>query len=281
MGLPDSSGISLQDMRKTLHALSEYLEDGQEPTEPLGSPEQRRAEIVQRLLLCKSVAAADIAALDYEIHSWWHLGLVATGAGAGAYIQRLKAHFGRKLLTLAVPDTIAAWLCAQTKSVEVEIDALARMRDTNTAVAIGEPGRDLAGWRLTHEQAKAALPIAVRRPDRIALHAEERLLAGILHNATLVESLRRAYLIPLRRQRDGGVALRQTLRTYIDLECNATSAGHALDVGRRTIRRRVCAAERLFGCSLSECLGELDVALRLAELERSGESTKARQLPDA
>ncbi len=279
MGLPDS-GISLQDIRKTLYALLEHLE-GQEPTRPLDSLEQRRADIIQRLLLGESVGAADIAALDYEVHSWWHLGLIATGTGAGAYMQRLKAHFGRKLLTLTGPGVIAAWLCAQTKGIEVEVDTLARMRDTSMSVAIGEPGRDLAGWRLTHEQAKAALQIAVRRPDRIALYAKDRLLAGILHNATLVESLRRAYLIPLRGQRDGGVALRQTLRAYIDLECNATSAAHALQVGRRAINRRVCAAERLIGCPLHECLAELDVALRLAELERGGESTKAHRLPGA
>jgi hypothetical protein len=278
MGLQDS-GISLQDIRKTLYALLEYLEDGQGSTRPLDSLEQRRAAIVQRLLVGESVGATDIAALDYEVHSWWHLGLIATGAGAGAYVQRLKAHFGRRLLVLRGPGAVAAWLCAQTKGVDVEVDTLARMRDTSTSVAIGEPGRDLAGWRLTHEQAKAALQIAIRRPDRIALYAKDRLLAGILHDATLVESLRRAYLIPLRGQRDGGVALRQTLRAYIDLECNATSAGHALQVGRRAINRRVCAAERLIGCPLHECLAELDVALRLAELERGDASREVRHLP--
>ena len=80
-------------------------------------------------------------------------------------------------------------------------------------------------------------------------------------------SIRNPDQAPLGSQRDGGVTLRRTLRTYIDLDCNATSAAEILKVGRRAVKSRVCTAEKLIGCPLHECLAELDVALRLGELD--------------
>jgi hypothetical protein len=261
------TGNSLQDIRATLEALLEQLAVDQAHGQPVDTPERRRGGVVERLLSGGPVGATDVAALGYELHGWWHLGLVATGSGAGAYVRALKAHFGGQLLAVSLGSKSAGWLRARSGAVTSEVDALLELRDAGTPVAIGEPGRDLDGWRLTHKQAADALRIAERRPSQIARYAHDRLLAGTLRDATLVESLRRAYLAPLGAQRDRGVALRQTLRAYIDLECNATSAAHALRVGRRAVKSRVSTAERLIGRSLRDCLAELDVALRLAELE--------------
>ena len=41
-----------------------------------------------------------------------------------------------------------------------------RRRDSDTRLAIGEPGQGLAGWRLTHHQARAALAVAQRDRTR-------------------------------------------------------------------------------------------------------------------
>ena len=43
--------------------------------------------------------------------------------------------------------------------------------------AIGEPGKGLDGWRLTHRQAQAAMRIALRRPQRLTRYADVALLA--------------------------------------------------------------------------------------------------------
>ncbi len=239
------------------------------------SPEQRRAEIVQKLVSGHPVEPAEMAELDYEVHSSWHLGLVATGAGANEFVRKLKAHYGRRLLVVSVDWNAWAWLGGEKRPTAADVERPSINGQVQPSVAVGEPGRGLDGLRLTHDQARAALGVALRNPERFARYADDRLLAAVLENDTLARSLRQKYLIPLRRQRDGGVMLRQTLRTYIDLEDNATSAAEVLKVGRRAVKSRVCVAERLIGCPLRECSAELDVALRLEELDRKAVTDNA------
>ena len=49
-------------------------------------------------------------------------------------------------------------------------------------MTVGEPGEGLVGWRLSHRQAKAALPIAERRGQAILRYADVALLASILRD---------------------------------------------------------------------------------------------------
>ena len=46
------------------------------------------------------------------------------------------------------------------------------------ALAIGEPGQGLAGWRFSHRQAAAALPIALHSDRTHTRYADVALLAG-------------------------------------------------------------------------------------------------------
>jgi sugar diacid utilization regulator len=181
-------------------------------------------------------------------------------------LDRLHAHFGPKVLLVRVDGALWAWLGGQNRPTEKDIErgSIGRMR---SSLGIGEPGLGLEGWRLTHDQARAALAVALRKSRGRARYADDRLLAAALDSDTLARSLRHKYLAPLCSQRDGGATLRRTLRTYIDLDCNATSAGEVLKVGRRAVKSRIRTAERLIGSSLSECLAEFDVALHLAELD--------------
>jgi hypothetical protein len=73
--------------------------------------------------------------------------------------------------------------------------------------------------------------------------------------------------VPLRGQKDGGAALRKTLRAYVDADCSASSAESTAGVGRHAVADRVRTAEQLIGQAIRACLPELDVALRLEELE--------------
>ncbi len=232
-------------------------------------PEQRRADIVRKLLSDETVNPAEMAELDYEVHTSWHLGLIATGTGVEEVLRALKAHFGRRLLPISLDGRVWAWLGGRERPVAADIERLSINRHIGLSLAIGEPGRGIDGWRLTHNQAQDALDVALRKPDKFARYADGRVLAAAVQNETLARSLRQKYLVPLRGQRDGGVTLRRTLRVYIDLECNATSAAELLKVGRRAVKNRVWTAERLIGCSLGGCLGELDAALRLDELDRA------------
>jgi hypothetical protein len=238
------------------------------------SPEQRRAEIVQKLLSGNPVESVGMAELDYEVHSSWHLGIIATGAGADEFVRTLKARFGRKLLVVIVDRNVWAWLGGEKRPTAADIERSTDSR-VRPSFAVGEPGRGLDGLRLTHDQARAALGVALYNPEKVAQYADDRLLAAVLENSTLARSLRQKYLMPLRSQRDGGATLRQTLRTYIDLEDNASSAAEVLKVGRRAVKSRVCVAEKLIGCPLRGCSAELDLALRLEELDRTAVSDDA------
>ena len=239
----------------------EYVVKG----EPVArSPEQRRAEIVRKLLAGHPVDPADMAELDYEVHSSWHLGLIASGPGADVVLGGLKARFGRRLLGVMLDGTACAWLGGPSRPTAADVEHLSVSGHSRQSVAIGEPGRGVDGWCLTHDQAQAALGIALHDSERFAPY-DDVLLAAVLQNGTAVRSLRQRYLTPLCSQKDGGRILRQTLRTYIALECNATSAGEVLKVGRRAVTSRVCKAERLIERPLRGCLAELDVALRMEE----------------
>jgi hypothetical protein len=265
-----NEGALLHDIRRTQEVLLEHLaaaierEYVQERERLVRSPEQRRAEIVQ-MMLSGAADPSDVGELDYDIHSSWHVALIATGAGASEVLDRLHAHFGLEVLLVVVDGALWAWLGGQNPTEkDIERGSIGRMR---SSLGIGEPGLGLEGWRLTHDQARAALAVALRNSRGRARYADDRLLAAALESDTLARSLRHKYLAPLCSQRDGGATLRRTLRTYIDLDCNATSAGEVLKVGRRAVKSRICTAERLIGSMLSECLAEFDVALHLAELD--------------
>jgi PucR C-terminal helix-turn-helix domain len=231
----------------------------------------RRAEIVRRLLSGEPVEPAELAELDYDIDTCWHTAVVvASGSGVEDFVQRLRRHYGCKLLCVSLNGCLCAWLGMQ--EVPADQDELSIIRPDGLPVAIGETGRGFDGWHLTHQQAKAAFTVALRRPERVTRYADNRLLAAALQNETLERSLTQKYLVPLHEQGELSEKLCRTLRTYIDAECNATSAAHALDVERHTVTNRVRAAERLIGTTLRECLPELDVALRLEELNRADAS---------
>jgi DNA-binding PucR family transcriptional regulator len=97
------------------------------------------------------------------------------------------------------------------------------------------------------------------------LAADRPLLAAALESETLQIRLR-AFLAPLVRRPDSGVALLETLRAYIDTGCNCSSAASLLNVRRQTVTSRLRLVEELLGRQIRTCLAEIDTALRLGEL---------------
>jgi sugar diacid utilization regulator len=93
------------------------------------------------------------------------------------------------------------------------------------------------------------------------------LVAGLLQDDLLGNSLRQLYLEPLESERDGGAALRQTLMSYFVADRNMSSAAAALGVNRRTVANHLQAIEQLWGRPMRECAMEAEAALRLADLD--------------
>jgi hypothetical protein len=230
------------------------------------SPEADRSELVRRLLAAEHVDSAEVRLLDYDLDAW-HLGIIATGRKAVRTLRDLGTGLGCELLLDVHGDSVWAWLGRSRPTDARDLKRVfSRAEDVDVSLALGEPGVGIDGWSLTHHQARETRGVSVYRPQKMTWYAENRLLAAGLRNDTLARSLRQRYVAPLRGEQDGGMALRRTLRAYIDAGCSATSAVHAAGVSRHTIESRVQKAERLIGRAIWMCLPELDVALRLEEL---------------
>ncbi|HEV7483062.1 MAG TPA: helix-turn-helix domain-containing protein [Solirubrobacterales bacterium] len=241
----------------------EYAREGE--THVHGS-EKRRLQLLRRLLAGELLDASDLG-YDLEGH---HLGVVALGAGAGEALRVLGERLDRQLL-LAQPDEQAswAWLGGRRPFDSDNLDLLGSFDwPPSLLLAIGEPAHGLPGWRLSHRQAVAALPIAQRGRSPFVRYADVPLLAAILQDDLLATSLRQLYLAPLQAERDGGLTAKETLRAYFAAAGNASSAAAALGVSRRTVSSRLIAIEDRFGRPLDAASAEIEAILRLDEIEQ-------------
>lgn len=230
----------------------------------LDSAEQRRAERVKRLL---DGELLDTSELEYELNGH-HLGAIASGPEAAEASRELaKALDCRLLLVRRGEGTVWAWLGGRCAFDPAELErVVSETWPGQTSLAIGEPGEGLAGWRLTHRQACAALPIALYGRGPFVRYADVALLASILQDDLLATSLRELYLAPLEHERDGGEALRRTLRSYFAADRNVSSTAAALGVNRQTVVNRLRAIEERFDRPLRSCAAEVETALSLQEL---------------
>jgi PucR C-terminal helix-turn-helix domain/GGDEF-like domain len=263
-------GAALKSLLRTQAALldrlvaavsSEYVREAESR---LRSSEERRAERVRRLLAGELLDASE---LDYDL-SAHHIGLIAAGKGAEEAIHDIASSFDRRLLLVRhSEETIWAWLGGRRRLDPSELDRLsARAWPAQVRLAIGEASRGLPGWRLTHQQALAALPVAVRGPKSLVRYADVALQASMLRDDLLTASLHQLYLVPLSGERDGGADLRETLRAYLAAERNVSSTAAALGVSRRTVGNRLRAVEDRIGRPLGTVLTDIEAALRLDEL---------------
>jgi len=229
----------------------------------LRSRENRRAECARRLL---SGELMDAAELGYELDAW-HLGAVAKGAGAREALRSLAAEADARLLAVDGDEgAVWAWLGAGRPLDPAGLDAEVRGEPN---VALGEPGYGIEGWRLTHRQAAAALPLLLRSSRLRGRYVDLALLAAVAKDDVLIASLHELYLRPLAEERDGGATLRLTLRSYFAAERNVSSTAVALGVSRKTVTARLRAVERRLGRIAGPRASALEVALALEEVSIS------------
>ncbi|MEE6165866.1 MULTISPECIES: PucR family transcriptional regulator [unclassified Mycolicibacterium] len=167
-------------------------------------------------------------------------------------------------------SSIAAWISTTTEVPTGVLDQV-RFRSAlapGVRVAIGEPGRGLAGFRESHSEALDAERMArllcrdegtITRFNDIALHS----LA-----TTDLERARRFVqreLGPLTAADETTRRLTTTLRTYLDESGNRGRTARRLHVHENTVAYRLHRAEALLGRSLDTRTLELRLALVLAE----------------
>jgi hypothetical protein len=225
------------------------------------SPERRRAELALRLLAGRY---ADTADLGYELDAW-HIGVIATGKKARGAVRDLATALDRELLLVSRAEgTVWGWMGGQRRLAGSEVERrLPPTWPAEVSMAIGEPGRGVEGWRLTHGQAQAALRVLLRRPQVLTRYVDVALLAAALDDEILARSLLEIYVSPMGT---GSADLRATLHAYFAADRSTSSAARALGVVRQTVENRLHTAEQAIGRPLHTCLSDLDVALRLDEL---------------
>lgn len=247
---------------------AEYSQEAE--NRPMSS-ERRRAAQVRRLLAGELIDTTDF---DYPFdRDCTHLGLVATGPDVRQALLDLAGALDRRLLVVQSGEVVWAWLGSRW-----ELDSwqslqrhLAASWPSSLSLAIGEPGKGVYGWRLTHRQAAVTLPIALRGSSSVVRYAHVALLASAASDDLLAPSLRQLYLDPLSEERDGGKLARETLQAYFAADRHASSAAAALGVNRNTVTSRLRAIERRLGHSLGPHLAELEVALKLERLTEESE----------
>jgi sugar diacid utilization regulator len=261
-----------RDMRKTQEALFARLTDAAAKEHRMAlslafdSPERRRAKVVRALLERKST---DRHSLGYKLDGMWHLAIIAIGPAARDALEKLHMRVGCELV--CVPGHTGghwAWLGSTSRERLAETARLSSDIPAGVAAAIGEPREGLAGWRQTHEEAKAALPLALASPRGITRCADVLLEAALLKNRQLMRLLREVYLAPLDDlMRDNAGVIHETLRAYFASGHNIKVTATRLEVDRRTVWYRLDKVAKRLGGPPEIHRAELEVALRLAALD--------------
>jgi hypothetical protein len=227
----------------------------------LPSSEDRRLERIRRLLAGDLV---DPAGLDYPLEGS-HLAVIVSGAEPQAGAATLAARLDRRLLIgEGSIGRCAAWLggsrALDAEQLEAALEAAAV---GGHRLSLGEPGVGLAGWRRTRRQAEAAYLVAERSGAMLTRYGEVALVAAALRDPDLNHFLIETYLEPLGDDRS---ELIRTITTFIELNGNASSAAAALGVTRQTVAGRMRLVEERLQRPLGSCVGDIQTALRLAEL---------------
>jgi PucR C-terminal helix-turn-helix domain len=246
------------------------------------SREQRLLERVRMLLAGEELEEGGTAPgavdpdLDYDLGGE-HLGVIAWGAAREQALCDLARVLHGRLLCVPASEGVAwAWLAVGCSFTMADLERVAGggVRKEEAQLAVGEPARGLAGWRLTHRQAQAAMAVAARRPRALTRYGDVALLATALKDDALSRTLIDVYIAPLIDARGSGGVLLQSLRAYLLAERSVSSAAAALGVARKTVEKRLRSIEERLGRTLHPCPPELEVALLLHELSSTPKSSE-------
>jgi DNA-binding PucR family transcriptional regulator len=246
----------------------EYTRESKERPD---SAAARNARRLRRLLAGELLDTSEIA-YEFDVS---HVGMVGVGSGVLSWIREFAKAQDRRLLVMpGGEDMVCAWLGGRRRLPLDEALAVAEHLPPEDALAFGEPAEGLVGWRLTHSQAMAALPVARRGLRKTVRYADVALVASMLRDELLCTSLRKMYLAPLSEERDGGAVLWETLSAYFAAGRNISSAAAALGVSRRTVANRLRTIEARLDRPIDAAMPDLEAALRLRTLDVTPTTTR-------
>ena len=242
------------------------------------SREQRRTEIVRRLLATEPVDSGELSELDYQLDVW-HVALIATGARAKEAMRSLASELGRQVLAIQHNKaTTWTWLGGPDRPAFGDIERAYSRLAIDATIAVGEPGKGLEGWRMSHHEAQGALLVANERGTRIIRYLDVALEAVALQDEALADSLIEKYLLPLNDISIGGQMACRVMRALFDAEHSVSSAANALGAHRSSVHRWREQIEQRLGYRLHERRAEIETALRVDELRRRSATARAASM---
>jgi hypothetical protein len=263
-----AGGAVLMRLMRTQTALLDHgltvigEEHAREERSQVHTPEQRRVQCIQRLLNGEQLDTTSFA-YDFDVH---HLGIVAVGPESAQTVRDITEDLDYRRLLVPRPENMVwAWLGAHRQIDPARIASLVS-EAPRMIVAIGEPNLGITGWRLTHRQARAALPLAQCRQSGMARYAEDAVLAASTKDDLLVTSLHQIFLAPLERDGQRGVKLLETLQMYFYTQRSISATASLLKLSQPTVRKRLRTIEDRLERSIGAASPELEVALRLRDL---------------
>lgn len=224
---------------------------------------QRRTDLTCRLLAGELI---DASGLGYEL-DLFHLGLVLSGGDAESCLRTVASELASRLLLVEPDESVTwAWLGSRHPLDPAQVEEEMARRSADLDVAVGEPGDQVTGWRMTHRQAQAAFPVVFRSDRSCVRYAEVAIVAAVLQDEMALQLLVDGFVRPLEVGRDKGKTAKETLRAYFGADHNLSSAAAALGINRRTVASRLRTIEEKVGEPLSAVAPELEVALRIEKL---------------
>jgi hypothetical protein len=235
--------------------------------ESSGRPRNSEELLADRAYRLLGGEQVDVSLFRYPFEAW-HLGLAIDGPAAEDQAREIASGLDcQPLIVTRAGHCTSAWLGARVpRDPDCVVRVAVNVCGTECAVGIGEAGQGLAGWRLSHRQAVAALRVCRRTGRGCARYGTAIGLAAVLQDDLAELTLRRRYIEPLERRREGGTRVLATLRAYLAADRNVSSAAAALGVNRNTVTNRLRAFEEEIGLPLASFLADLELALELHEM---------------
>lgn len=208
----------------------------------------------------------DVSDLPYRFENF-HLGVILSGTRSRKDLAALSSGIDAQLLLASPEETMSwAWFGARNERCLRELSA-ERVQSAGGFAAVGEVGHGLPGWRLTHRQALAAFPIAIRSSKNPVYYRNNELFVAMLRDRVLAQSLFQRYLEPLLRQAAPGQILIETLSSYFESEHNTSTTAETMGVTTRTITKRLRAAEVLMEQAIDPIAAEFMAVMKMAKIE--------------
>lgn len=188
----------------------------------------------------------------------------ADGALEAVTNDLARAAGATRPLTLPVgQSTVWCWLSGGASDLGVRRHPTGDLGGVQ--VALGRPGKGIAGFRRSHLEAAATQRLARRLPlqSHLTSYDEVEVVALATGNEDQAREFVAHTLGPLA---DAAPEVRDTLRTYLRQECNLTRTAQVAFAHRNTVSTRLDRARDLLPRELTDRTLEVSLALEIARI---------------